>query len=222
MGTVIWQLNDCWPVASWASIDYCGRWKALHYFEKRFFAPVLLSCEEEGLLTQDANPNAQPYEVKKSIRLNVANESREEVKLTVRWALRDASAGIKRSGEKEVTVPALSSLWLEKEDMADAGLHEDYVSYECLRDGKVISGGTVLFCAPKHFRFENPHLRVHAEGDELVVKASAYAKSVEIINETDDLLLDDNYFDMNAGEKRVKVLKGKPENLKIRSVFNIR
>ena len=39
MGTVIRQLNDCWPVASWSSIDYCGRWKALHYYAKRFFRP---------------------------------------------------------------------------------------------------------------------------------------------------------------------------------------
>ena len=49
MGAVVWQLNDCWPVASWASIDYFGRWKALHYYEKRFFAPVLISCHEEEI-----------------------------------------------------------------------------------------------------------------------------------------------------------------------------
>lgn len=72
MGTIVWQLNDCWPVASWSSIDYYGRWKALHYYEKRCFAPILISCEEEGILTQDPNPNAQPYVVRKSIRLNVA------------------------------------------------------------------------------------------------------------------------------------------------------
>ena len=222
MGTVVWQLNDCWPVASWASIDYCGRWKALHYFEKRFFAPVLLSCEEEGLLSQDPNPNAEPYEVKKSIRLNVANESREDVTVEIRWALRDASAAVKRRGESLAEVPALSSLWLEKEDMADADLYGDYVSFECLREGGVISAGTAMFCPPKHFRFEDPCLRVHAEGEELVVEASAFAKSVEILNEADDMLLEDNYFDMNAGEKRVRILKGKPEGLKIRSVFDIR
>ena len=60
------------------------------------------------------------------------------------------------------------------------------------------------------------------EGEELVVEASAFAKSVEILNEADDMLLEDNYFDMNAGEKRVRILKGKPEGLKIRSVFDIR
>src|SRR5512138_4043129 len=45
-GTLIWQLNDCWPVASWASLDYFGRWKALHYAAKRFYAPLLLSVED--------------------------------------------------------------------------------------------------------------------------------------------------------------------------------
>ena len=39
MGAVYWQLNDCWPVVSWSSIDYGGRWKALHYYAKRFFCP---------------------------------------------------------------------------------------------------------------------------------------------------------------------------------------
>ncbi|HOO27843.1 MAG TPA: glycoside hydrolase family 2 protein, partial [Lachnospiraceae bacterium] len=58
MGAIVWQLNDCWPVASWSSIDYYGRWKALHYYEKRMFAPLMISCAEEGILTQDTNPNA--------------------------------------------------------------------------------------------------------------------------------------------------------------------
>ena len=222
MGTVVWQLNDCWPVASWASIDYCGRWKALHYYEKRIFAPILLSCAEEGILTQDTNPNAEPYEVKKSIHLNVANETQKEAEIVVKWALRNASAKVLRSGAADITVPALSAVWLPKEEMADADLYENYVSYAAYQNGKTVSSGTVLFTAPKQFRFEDPHLSVRVEKDELVVTADAYARSVEIINGADDLLLEDNYFDMNAGEKRVRILKGEPEGLKIRSVFDIR
>lgn len=222
MGAVVWQLNDCWPVASWASIDYCGRWKALHYGEKRFFAPILLSCAEEGILTQNTNPNAEPYEVKKSIHLNVANETMEDITVLVKWALRDETATIIRKGEKEISVPALTSAWLDKEDMMDADLYHNYVSYDCYKDGERISGGTVLFVAPKQFSFKNPELSLTVEGDEIVVTASAYARSVEIINAEDNLLLEDNYFDMNAGQKRIKILDGKPEGLKVRSVFDIR
>lgn len=222
MGTVIWQLNDCWPVASWSSIDYCGRWKALHYYAKRFFAPLMLSCAEEGILTQDTNPNAEPYHVRKSIHLNVANETMSDQEVTVRCALRNADGEILREGSVSLTVPALSSRWLSKEDMEDAELYSNYVSYEMETEGKVISGGSVMFCAPKHFRFHDPKLRVRAEGNELVVTACAYARSVEIINEDDDMLLEDNYFDMNGGERRIRIVRGNPTGLKIRSVYDIR
>ncbi len=222
MGTIYWQLNDCWPVASWASIDYFGRWKALHYYAKRFFAPVMLSCMEEGIMTQDTNTNAEPYEVKKSITLNVANETMEEQKLTVRWALRDRFGEILRAADEDVQVPALSSRWLDQVSLPEARLYEDYVSYEAADEaGNIVSQGTVIFSLPKHFHFADPKLTVRVEGREIVVEAKAYARSVEIRNENEDLRLSDNYFDMNAGEKRVRILSGEPENIRVRSVFDI-
>jgi beta-mannosidase len=222
MGAIYWQLNDCWPVASWASIDYFGRWKALHYSAKRFFAPLMLSCKEEGIMTQDTNVNAEPYEVKKSIQLCVANESMQDEKVTVRWALRNNRAEIKREGSYEVTVEKLSSKWFDTVDMQEAALYEDYVSYEMLKNDKVISQGTVIFSVPKHFKFIDPKLSYRLENDEIIISAESYARSVEIINENDDMLLEDNYFDMNAGERRVKILSGKPEGIKLRSVYDIR
>lgn len=86
---------------------------------------------------------------------------------------------------------------------------------------QIISQGTVIFSYPKYFHYLNPGLAVRVDGDEIVVKAEAYAKSVEIRNENDDLILEDNYFDMNAGEYRVKILDGKPDGLKVRSVYDI-
>ncbi|MCZ8520870.1 MULTISPECIES: beta-mannosidase [Paenibacillus] len=48
MGSLYWQMNDCWPVASWAGMDYLGRWKALQYYAKRSFRDVMLSVDENG------------------------------------------------------------------------------------------------------------------------------------------------------------------------------
>lgn len=218
MGTIYWQLNDCWPVASWASIDYYGRWKALHYYAKRFFAPLMLSCEEEGLLSQSLNVNAEPFEIKKSIRLNVANESMDNRKVKVCWQLRDAKATILRAEESELEVKPLSANWFDKVELPQADIYRNYVSYQLYENTEIISEGTVLFCPPKRFRFEEPHLIVQKEGDEIIVKGDAYAKSVEIRNESDDLILSDNFFDLNGGEKRVKIIKGICDKLEVRCV----
>lgn len=222
MGAIYWQLNDCWPVASWASIDYFGRWKALHYFAKRFFAPVMISCCEEGTLTQNTNVNAEAYAVQKSVQLSVANETMEEITGVVKWELRDPDAQVIEEGSCSVGVPALESRWLEKMDFAHAALHENYISYSFIQEGNIVSGGTVLFCAPKHFKFRNPDLTYRIEADSIIVKASGYAKSVEIDCTDTDIKLSDNYFDMNAGEKAVKILEGKPGNITLKSVYDIR
>ena len=102
MGAVYWQLNDCWPVASWSSIDYYGRWKALHYYAKRFFAPILLSCREEGMMTQNTNVNAQPFQMEKSVTFNVSNETPEDKVVRVVWAVRDRFGGILQKEEPEL------------------------------------------------------------------------------------------------------------------------
>ena len=222
MGALVWQLNDCWPVTSWSSIDYYGRWKALHYYEKRFFAPVLISCAEEGTLTQNTNVNAEPFPLKKSARLNVSNETRQTFEGRVHWSLRRPDAAILREGFAEVKVPALSALWLEELDFSDQDTRGCYFAYELTdKAGARIGEGTVLFCAPKHFRFENPELEARLEGDEILVTAKAYARSVEI-QCGPDTLLEDNYFDMNAGTRRIKILRGRAETVRVRSVYDIR
>ena len=218
MGTVYWQLNDCWPVASWASIDYYGRWKALQYYAKRFFAPILLSCEETGYLDQRVSVNDEKEAIRKSIRLNIQNETMQDHELTVKWQLRDKKASVIKEYEEKTTVTPLSTKWFDKVELDDAELHDNYVSYQLEENREVISEGTVLFCPPKHFNFEDPGLTFEIEGDEIIVTATAYAKSVEIMNENDDLLLSDNYFDLNAASKRVKILGGKPEGIKLRSI----
>ena len=222
MGAIVWQLNDCWPVISWASIDYFGRWKALHYYEKRFFSPVLLSCEEEGILSQNTNVNAEPFALKKSAKLNVSNETMKPFKGTAAWQLRGPDASVIREGSFPVEVGPLSVQWLPEQDFSEEDTYGCYYSYALLDESKQeIGSGAVLFCAPKHFRFLDPHLKVWQEGDEIVVSADAFARSVEIQCGA-DTVLSDNFFDLNAGEKRVRVVRGRVEKLSVRSVYDIR
>lgn len=222
MGAIIWQLNDIWPVASWASIDYYGRWKALHYAAKRFFAPVMISAEEEGELSQNPKINEyHPAPLEKSFRLNVCNETLRDVTGEVVWALRTPDGAIVRQNQQTLTIPAMSAKWLDKVDCADASLTGHYVSFAFVVDDVALSEGTCIFCAPKHFEFVNPRLTVGKRGDTLVVTSHAYAKQVWLESEDADLLLDDNAFDMNPGTKVVRVVRGTAEKVRVRSVWDL-
>lgn len=222
MGAIIWQLNDIWPVASWASIDYYGRWKALHYAAKRFFAPVMISAEEEGELSQNPKINEyHPAPLEKSFRLNVCNETLRDVTGKVVWALRTPDGEIVRQNQQTLTIPAMSAKWLDKVDCADASLTGHYVSFAFVVDDVALSEGTCIFCAPKHFEFVDPRLTVETRGDTLVVTSHAYAKQVWLESEDADLLLDDNAFDMNPGTKVVRVVRGTAEKVRGRSVWDL-
>ena len=224
MGTLYWQLNDIWPVASWASIDYYGRYKALQYVAKRFYHPVVISCMETGekttrpvVMLEPGNPD---YETK--AQLCVTNDTLEDVTGIAAWALRDRTGKILKEGRTEITVPALSAVWLEEMDFHKTDVENNYMSYEFDVDGQAVSEGTVLFTAPKHFCFLNPGLRAEINGDEITVFADAYAKYVEIDSPDSDFILSDNYFDMNGGKKTVKILEGTPGTISLRSVYDIR
>ena len=223
MGALYWQLNDIWPVASWSSIDYYGRFKALQYAAKRFFAPVMISCEEIGETT------TRPYVVLEQgffdystqARLNVTNETTNEISGVVNWQLRTANSKVLQSGKHNITIPALTSVWLDNIDFNKTDVENNYLSYNFEVDGVIVSEGTVLFTVPKHFNFVNPNLRFELNGDEITVFSDAYAKYVEIDSPDSDFILSDNYFDMNAGSKTVKILEGKPKTIKLRSVYDI-
>ena len=111
---------------------------------------------------------------------------------------------------------------MDKVLLPEIDVFTEYVSYQAYDGDKEIAEGTVIFSYPKYFRYQDPELSVEVQYPWLIVRAKAYAKSVEIQNEDQDMVLSDNYFDMNGGEKRVQILRGKPEGLKIRSVYDIR
>lgn len=221
MGALYWQLNDLWPVASWASIDYYGRFKALQYAAKRFYAPVMISCCETGETT------TRPYVVMErdwydyatKAQLSVNNDTLEPVNGTVRWRLCDRSGKVILSGEKEITVPPLSVVTLDELDFNKTDVEHNYLWYEF--DGSD-SKGSVIFTAPKHFEFDDPHLTLRRDGDTIHITAQSYAQKVNIYSADEDFVLEDNFFDMEAGERTVKIIEGDPKNLCVRSVYDIR
>ncbi|MDO4284935.1 MAG: glycoside hydrolase family 2 protein [Eubacteriales bacterium] len=222
MGVTVWQLNDIWPVASWASIDYYGRWKALQYAEKRMFAPVMISCEERGEIDQKPFPNSQPKDIEISATLHVANETGETVRGTVKWALRAPDSAVLREGSQDVEVPAYGGVWLDKLDFADADPLSAHFFYAFEVDGQIVSSGSSLFCAPKHYRFADPNLRAEVSGHQIVVTSDAYAKAVCVESADGNLRLDDNFFDMEKGSVILTIDGDLPEgDLRVRSVYGI-
>ena len=223
MGALYWQLNDCWPVASWSSIDGYGRYKALHYEAKRFFEPVHISCEETGEYSTRADITSERYYgYETKAKIFVSNETLQDVEGTVEWTLYKNDGTKVQSGSEKLFVKALSYASLEEMDFQKTDVRNNYLSFSYTVDGETVSFGTVLFTKPKHFRFIDPQISLEVDGDTITVTASAYAKYVFISNENDDLILSDNFFDMDAGKKVLKIISGKAENLKVKTVYDIK
>lgn len=224
MGTLYWQLNDIWPVASWSSIDYYGRLKALHYYAKRFYSPVLLSCAEIGEKTTRPvvamEPDFYGYETKAS--LTVTNDTTETVYGRVRAYLCSTNGEILGEYSWDVCVPPLSKYDLPEVDFHKTDVEHSYYRYELVSDGKVLSDGTALFTAPKHFDFPDPHLTYELSDGVITVYAEGFAKNVEIWSPDCDLYLEDNFFDITDGKRSVRILEGKPREIRLRSVYDIR
>ena len=222
MGALYWQLNDCWPVASWSSVDGEGRLKALHYEAKRFFEPVHISCEETGEYTarkEISDERYFGYETKAKFFVN--NDTLSDVDGEIEWKLLSADGKTLKEGGYIVTVKALSVFASEEIDFNKTDVRKNYLSYAFKVGGKVISQGITLFTKPKHFDFENPRLTAEVNGDTITVKSSAMAKYVYIYNDNEDLILSDNFFDCDKGERKIKILSGNPERIKIKSVYDV-
>lgn len=224
MGTLYWQLNDIWQGTSWASIDYCGRYKVLQYAAKRFYAPVVLTCEEVGEAQNRRSVNMERgvFKTEKSAQLCVTNDTRYAMSGKICWKLCDADSNILQSGEEEVTVSPLSVKRLEKMDFSDINPQTAHLTFALLKDGETISEGSVLFTQAKYYDFKDPKLRSEIADGEILVYSDAYAKSVWIEGVDGDLLLENNGFDMEKGCRKVRILSGNATQLIVKSVYNIR
>ena len=197
MGAIYWQLNDCWPALSWASVDSHGRKKALHYEAKRFFAPVLLSAVAEG----------------NRVTLSLCNERREAFQGSVRIALKTNSLETRFEKSYQTTVNRLSSLDVDTVDLtAHSEGHADDCFLEMLlydAGGRELSRRAVLLTKPKHYRFPKPEIcaRVEACDNGFVLKLASktFAKGVQVdFADAEIDTIDEQFFDLtDAAERNV-------------------
>ncbi|MBQ7912671.1 MAG: glycoside hydrolase family 2 protein [Clostridia bacterium] len=224
MGALYWQVNDMSPVNSFSSIDYYGRYKALQYAAKRFYSPILISCEETGYLQTRPFINSEScsYSHKKSARICVTNDTLNDVFGKVVWKLCDSYGEIKKMGEREIVVSKTSAKYIENLDFDDCDEENLHLFYALEVFGEIVSEGSALFTAPKYYHFADPKLSYEINGEKITVKSNAYAKYVEISGVDGDVVLSDNYFDMEKGEKTVTVLSGTSKSFTLRSVYDIK
>jgi beta-mannosidase len=220
-GTLYWQLDDCWPVASWSSIDFFGRWKALHYAARRFYAPVLLSVEDKPPVMD----------------LHVSNDLPDPWAGSVRWSLETLGGEVVESAELTATAAPLSDVLvasLDFGDRVDKRTKLALVLVAELRHGEdQIALSVHPFVPSKHLELEDPRItvQVEARGEELVVRltAQSLARFVELkFADAPDVVFSDNYFDLPADRTAV-VTCSLPEGwlestvkeaLRVRSLFD--
>ena len=217
MGSIYWQVNDCWPVASWSSVDYFGRYKALHYAAKRFYAPVLMSLHDE----------------KDGVFINISNETMKKAAGVIRYGIYDNEFNELMSGECSYDVQMLCAKDVVKVDVSAFEARKDVFFKAVMEaDNGVTSVQTVLFTKPKHYRWKDPHISVDVKkaGDtaEFYLRADCYARGVEIDFSEVDLILSDNYFDITCMEPVCVTANTELdvntllEQIRIRSTFDIR
>ncbi len=184
MGAIYWQLNDCWPVASWASIDSLGNQKALQYEAKRFFAPVLVSIRkgENGYI------------------VNVSNERREGFRGTVTADICSADGTVISSECFRVDIAPMSA--------ADTGTVSDLSAplLHCVltdENGNFAGENEVLSKPPKHFPYAEPKLTITVSGDEVTAESDVYCPAVAL--HAGNAQFSDNWFSLYPGKpKKVK------------------
>jgi beta-mannosidase len=148
MGALYWQLNDCWPVASWSSLDYLGRWKALHYMAKRFYSPLLVSGVEDL-----ANG---------TVEVHVSSDRLKPCTGQVLWWLTDTAGQTIDEGTKEVRLPARTSKRVQtlrlRQHLDAHGPRSLILWLQLTVDGKRRSVNYVLFARPKHLELLPPRI----------------------------------------------------------------
>ena len=189
MGSIYWQFNDCWPVASWSSVDSLGRYKALHYAAKKFYAPVAM-----GLFLE-----------KGRLAVNISNETMADFRGHIQLSLCRSDLTVLDQVRAEAAVEALTAKDVFSYKVPESDPYETYL-YVDLYDGagNFLMRQTELLVPAKHFSWLPPHLDFQCAdvegGVEIAVTSDVFTKGVAIDFDSFDCVLSDNFFDLTDGQ----------------------
>lgn len=215
-GTLYWQLNDCWPVASWSSLDYYGRWKALHYAARRFYAPLMLSIE-------DAPPRQSVF---------LSSDLRETWTGRMRWSLSTLNGAVLESGEKAAQVDPFAVAAVIAFDfskyLTDDTRRELVFIAELWQGTQRLAMQTAFFVPTKHLQLTPPEITSQLSVKDgclsIELSAKSLARLVECSLSGVDVVFSDNFFDLPAS-KTVTITTDLPANWSLaqaQSAFRVR
>lgn len=194
MGTLYWQFNDCWPVASWSSRDYYGNWKALHYKAKKAYNDIIISStqSEDSIAVYIINETIPSSEIDiliehvdyKGNRLN---------------SIADGTKLITNSSQLVQSIALKDFLYI------DSLQYNSYLDLQVLKDGEVIARKLHHFVKPKDMKLPYTGISYKVDKDSsgfiLELFSDAFIKNLHI-NSLHDGRFVDNYFDLPANEVR--------------------
>lgn len=151
MGALYWQLNDCWPVASWSSIEHTGRWKALQHVARRFFAPALVSAHVPG--TETAIIGNYRRSTVRQVHLYTVYDAPQAADGLLLWDLFHVDGRVIQGGQKRVTLRYGRSVKQQTLDLAKPialhGRDHLYLRIALEIDGTRVSEETVFLAPPR-------------------------------------------------------------------------
>lgn len=188
-GSLYWQFNDCWPVTSWSSIDYYGRYKALQYRARSFMRPLSLSLENNGA----------------NVKFFVLNDTVFDKNLTLNYILYDLNGTMQACGKQELDASALSADCIfERNFKREFKQHKGNIALvACLyENGELIDEKTVLFDAEKNLKLKKASFDVAVKCQDnrayITLNTDCFARFVRL-ELPFDTVFSDNYFDMVKG-----------------------
>lgn len=201
MGTLYWQINDDWPAPSWSSIDYFGRWKALHYMAQKFYAPHAVSMTLED----------------HRCHVYFSNESFETTEYSLTLSIRDLSGNVLETYETKGNSPAFSAIETAVVDICSWEDQKDDVFFEAVihtKDQKVLKDVETLV-PYKYLNLKNPVISTEAEETNdafiLHISSDCFAPFVALDFDDADVIFSDNFFHLT--DKTVQDIIVKKEDI---------